>query len=101
MCANDVIPEAQQLLAEILRDLRVALCPEDPESVLIGPVDFGGDVGGVSCLGSESNPGEGTPPTAGTVSDTPTPGGCVLSDATVPARVWSVTRASEPNERQA
>jgi hypothetical protein len=44
MCRSDVTPEAEHALAELLRDFAVALCPEAPESVVVGPVDFGCDV---------------------------------------------------------
>lgn len=43
MCKSSVSAEAESLLAELLSDMRVALAPDDPESVVIGPVDFGGD----------------------------------------------------------
>ena len=45
MCTAKVVPEAQAALADLLRDVAAALCPEHPESVRIGPVDFGSDEG--------------------------------------------------------
>lgn len=41
MCKANVQPEAEQALADVLRDICVALDPEHPERVVIGPVDFG------------------------------------------------------------
>lgn len=43
MCRSAIVPEAESLLAELLMDCCRALCPEDPEGVVIGPVDFGSD----------------------------------------------------------
>jgi hypothetical protein len=36
--------EAQEMLADLLRDFCAALDPEHPESVRVGPVDFGPEV---------------------------------------------------------
>jgi hypothetical protein len=41
VCSHDVRPEVEELLAGILRDIAAALSPEDPDAVVIGPVDFG------------------------------------------------------------
>lgn len=41
MCRSYVAPTAEQALADLLRDMVVALSPEHPERVVIGPVDFG------------------------------------------------------------
>lgn len=41
MCSSNVEPQAEAALVELLSDLAAALCPEDPGSVAIGPVDFG------------------------------------------------------------
>lgn len=41
MCAHQVDPTAVSSLADLLREICSALCPEDPESVIVGPVDFG------------------------------------------------------------
>ncbi len=41
MCTSNVAEEVEVLFAQILRDLCLALCPEDPDSVVVGPVDFG------------------------------------------------------------
>lgn len=41
MCRADVQPEAAALLADVLSDICAALCPDDPDSVVVGPVDFG------------------------------------------------------------
>lgn len=44
MCRADLTPAASKVLAEILADLALALCDDDPElalTVAIGPVDFG------------------------------------------------------------
>lgn len=41
MCTCDVRPEATEALAALLADIAAALCPEDPRSVVVGPVDFG------------------------------------------------------------
>ena len=43
MCRSNVTAEAEHALAELLHDMAVALCPEAPESVVVGPVDFGCD----------------------------------------------------------
>lgn len=46
MCRAEVRPEAQALLAELLRDMRLALVDGDEElalSVAVGPVDLGGE----------------------------------------------------------
>lgn len=43
MCRSDVTPEAEHALADLLREMAAALCPEAPESVVVGPVDFGCD----------------------------------------------------------
>lgn len=41
MCVSYVDERAEALLAQVLRDMCIALCPEDPDSVVVGPVDFG------------------------------------------------------------
>lgn len=41
MCVSYVEERVERLLAGVLRDMCVALCPEDPDSVVVGPVDFG------------------------------------------------------------
>ena len=44
MCRADVAPVAEKALAAFLRDIRDVLAVQagvDPETVLIGPVDFG------------------------------------------------------------
>lgn len=38
---DHVDPQAQEALASVLADMAAALCPADPGSVIIGPVDFG------------------------------------------------------------
>lgn len=43
MCRAEVDPEAQQALAGLLRDMAMALDPEHPEAVQVGPVDFGAE----------------------------------------------------------
>jgi hypothetical protein len=42
VCTADVSDEASECLAAILREMCEALEPDNPESVVIGPVDFGG-----------------------------------------------------------
>lgn len=44
MCrgVEHVHDEAKALLADLMHDLCAALDPEHPESVVVGPVDFGG-----------------------------------------------------------
>lgn len=42
MCTNDVTPEAESVLAELLADMAEALAPGEGQTVVIGPVDFGG-----------------------------------------------------------
>jgi hypothetical protein len=41
MCRNNVTPKAQEPLARLLAEMAAALEPDHPETVLIGPVDFG------------------------------------------------------------
>lgn len=41
MCCANVTAEVEHALAELLADMAAALCPENPRSVAIGPVDFG------------------------------------------------------------
>lgn len=41
MCSSSVLPEAQPLLAELLRDMAEAIAPGEGHLVVIGPVDFG------------------------------------------------------------
>lgn len=42
MCRSSVSAEATPVLVDLLRDMVSALAPDDPESVIIGPCDFGG-----------------------------------------------------------
>lgn len=41
MCRSNVKPQATPLLVELLQAMALALEPEYPERVVIGPVDFG------------------------------------------------------------
>lgn len=46
MCRADIAEPAQAALAQLLADMRDALCAQDgtnPADVMIGPVDFGYD----------------------------------------------------------
>jgi hypothetical protein len=46
VCRADLTPAASEALAELLADIALALCDDDPElalTVVVGPVDFGGD----------------------------------------------------------
>lgn len=61
MCRSDVAEPASAALAQLLADMRDALCAldgSDPDDVVIGPVDFGQDGGG----GITAVPAEGPAP---------------------------------------
>lgn len=51
-----VAVEAQDALADLMRDIAAAICPEDPGSVVIGPVDFGASREGGATSGCPALP---------------------------------------------